>query len=90
MNHSMQYDQPIYTAQITTLPHTGRHLFERLKQHDPEWLAATLNERWNQISGSSKNGTHNTVEAPERRPVLGHKRRSQHSIDWRNLIGLTI
>jgi hypothetical protein len=65
-------------------------LFERLKQHDPEWLAATLNERWNQISGSSKNGTHNTVEAPERRPVLGHKRRSQHSIDWRNLIGLTI
>jgi hypothetical protein len=55
-------------------------LFERLKQHDPEWLAATLNERWNQISGSSKNGTHNTVEAPERRPVLGHKRRSQHSI----------
>jgi hypothetical protein len=65
-------------------------LFERLKQHDPEWLAATLNERWNQISGSSKNGTHNTVEAPERRPVLGHKRRSQHSIDWRNLTGLTI
>jgi PAS domain-containing protein len=56
-------------------------LFERLKQHDPEWLVATLNERWNQISDSSKNGKHNTVEAPERRPALGrHKRRSQHSI----------
>jgi PAS domain-containing protein len=57
-------------------------LFERLKKHDPEWLAATLNERWNQISDSHKHDTHDTVAAPERRPVLGrHKRRSQHSIE---------
>lgn len=27
-------------------------LYERLKQHDPEWLAATLKQRWDQIVGS--------------------------------------
>jgi hypothetical protein len=57
-------------------------LFDRLKRHDPEWLAATLNERWTQISESHKHDTHDTGEAPERRPLFGrHKRRSQHSIE---------
>jgi hypothetical protein len=27
-------------------------LYERLKQHDPEWLAATLKQRWDQIVAS--------------------------------------
>ena len=58
-------------------------LFERLKQHDPEWLASTLNERWNQISDSSKHDTHNkTAEAPQLRPVLGRNNwPSLHSIE---------
>ena len=57
-------------------------LFERLKQHDPEWLATTLNERWNQICDSSKHDNHNTVDAPARRPLFSrHKRRSLHSIE---------
>ncbi|KAM0706698.1 hypothetical protein Q7P35_006027 [Cladosporium inversicolor] len=29
-------------------------VYERLKQHDPEWLAATLKQRWDQIVASSK------------------------------------
>lgn len=28
-------------------------VYERLKQHDPEWLAATLKQRWDQIVASS-------------------------------------
>jgi hypothetical protein len=57
-------------------------LFERIKQHDPGWLATTLNERWNQISNSSKHDTHNTSEAPECRPMPErYKRRSLHSIE---------
>lgn len=54
-------------------------LFERLKAHDPEWLAATLSERWNRIADTSSHDDHNNgVEAPARRPMFSRlRRRSQ-------------
>lgn len=44
-------------------------LYQRLKQHDPEWLAATLNERWSQLANPSKDEDAN-VEVSSRLPLL--------------------
>jgi PAS domain S-box-containing protein len=38
------------------------NIYERLKQHDPEWLAATLGQRWDQI-----------ITSPEYSPEHGHE-----------------
>ncbi|KAL1591034.1 hypothetical protein WHR41_00234 [Cladosporium halotolerans] len=60
-------------------------LFEKLKQHDPEWLSSTLSERWNQISERGSDfHIHESSDATAspRRPLLNRlKRRSQHSIE---------
>lgn len=62
-------------------------LFDRLKQHDPEWLAATLQERWLRVSPSvddaaNSNGGHSDSSPPPKRPLLERfKRGSQHAGD---------
>ena len=44
-------------------------LYERLKQRDPEWLAVTLKQRWDQIV-TSPNHRDDKVETSLRRPLL--------------------
>lgn len=60
-------------------------LYEKLKQHDPAWLASTLSERWNRIAEHSTDPPdpdHDNAETPPRRPLLERlTRRSQHSGD---------
>lgn len=62
-------------------------LFDRLKQHDPEWLATTLQERWLRVSpnadeATNGNGRHSDSSPPPKRPLLERfKRRSQHAAD---------
>lgn len=52
-------------------------VYHHLKQHDAEWLAATLNQRWNQVSTSSKNEDVK-AEASTRRPLPVHSQRQNH------------
>lgn len=62
-------------------------LFEKLKHHDPEWLLATLSERWSNHHGHSPSADHDhdETETLPRRPLLERlKRRSQLSHDSNN------
>jgi signal transduction histidine kinase len=49
-------------------------VYERLKQHDLEWLSATLARRWNQISASVNHGD-GKIKQSTRLPLLAHPQR---------------
>jgi hypothetical protein len=49
-------------------------IYGRLKQHDLEWLSATLDRRWNQISTSVNHGD-GKIEQSTRLPLLAHPQR---------------
>ncbi|KAM0719598.1 hypothetical protein Q7P37_003728 [Cladosporium fusiforme] len=77
---------PFSRRKSTTSSANADDLFEKLKHHDPEWLLATLSERWTHLQGQSHRDAHDhedgDAEALPRRPLLDRlRRKSQQSHD---------